>query len=246
MSTQPSSPRPMTITVITLFPEMYPGPLGSSLVGKALMAGKWCLKTIDLRLYGLGRYGAVDDTCYGGGAGMVIRPDVVDAAVQDALKNLTHPKCIYMTPRGIPMQQEHFKNYTQSHQDLVILCGRYEGVDQRVLDFWKFDEISLGDFVLCGGDIPAMALIEGCIRLLPGVLHNAESTVNESFQSPLLEHPLYTKPAQWKDMAVPEVLLSGHHLNIEQWKQQQSIQDTRTRRPDLCLKRDDSSIDIAG
>ena len=131
------------------------------------------------------------------------------------------------------MQQSHFKQYTESKQDLLILCGRYEGVDQRVLDFWKFDEISLGDFVLCGGAIPAMALIEGCIRLLPGVMNNIESTVHESFQSPFIEHPLYTRPAQWQGLSVPEILLSGHHQNIDQWKKSKSQEDTLSRRPDL-------------
>jgi tRNA (guanine37-N1)-methyltransferase len=231
-----SHQRPMSVTIITLFPEMYPGPLGISLIGKALLAGLWSLKTINLRHYGLGRYGAVDDTCYGGGAGMVIRPDVVHSAVKEALLGLENPRFVYMTPRGTPMAQSHFNRYGQSNQDLVIVCGRYEGVDQRVLDFWKFDEISLGDFVLCGGDIPAMALIEGCVRLLPGVVHNPESTVTESFQCDLLEHPQYTRPQEWQGMTVPDVLLSGHHRRIQQWQKDQSSAHTQVQRPDLWAR----------
>ena len=226
----------LSFTIITLFPDMYPGPLGCSLLGKALASGVWRLKTIDLRTYGLGRYGSVDDTCYGGGAGMVIRADVVDAALRDAMVGLIHPKMIYMTPRGRAMTQSDFQTYSQCTHDVVILCGRYEGVDQRVLDFWDFQELCLGDFVLCGGDIPAMAFIEGCIRLLPGVLHNPDSCISESFQRPLLEHPLYTRPATWNGVSVPEVLISGHHGQIKAWQQEQSKEHTKKVRPDLWQK----------
>ncbi len=226
----------LSFTIITLFPDMYPGPLGCSLLGKALASGLWRLKTVDLRTYGLGRYGSVDDTCYGGGAGMVIRPDVVDAAVRAAMIGLNNPKMIYMTPRGRVMTQSDFQTYSQYSHDVVVLCGRYEGVDQRVLDSWDFQELCLGDFVLCGGDIPAMAFIEGCIRLLPGVLHNPDSCISESFQSPLLEHPLYTRPATWNDRSVPEVLLSGHHGQIKAWQQEQSKAHTKKVRPDLWQK----------
>ena len=226
----------LSFTIITLFPDMYPGPLGCSLLGKALASGVWRLKTIDLRTYGLGRYGSVDDTCYGGGAGMVIRADVVDAALRDAMVGLIHPKMIYMTPRGRVMTQSDFQTYSQCTHDVVILCGRYEGVDQRVLDFWDFQELCLGDFVLCGGDIPAMAFIEGCIRLLPGVLHNPDSCISESFQRPLLEHPLYTRPATWNGVSVPEVLISGHHGQIKAWQQDQSKTHNQKVRPDLWQK----------
>ncbi|MBM3631985.1 MAG: tRNA (guanosine(37)-N1)-methyltransferase TrmD [Alphaproteobacteria bacterium] len=223
----------LSFTIITLFPDMYPGPLGCSLLGKALASGLWRLQTLDLRTYGLGRYGSVDDTCYGGGAGMVIRADVVDAALRDAIVDLNHPTMIYMTPRGRTMAQSDFQTQVQCTKDVVILCGRYEGVDQRVLDFWNFQELSLGDFVLCGGDIPAMAFIEGCVRLLPGVLHNPDSCVTESFQSPLLEHPLYTRPALWNGVAVPQVLMSGHHGQIQAWQHAQSTEHTKKVRPDL-------------
>lgn len=226
----------LSFTIITLFPDMYPGPLGCSLMGKALASGLWRLQTLDLRTYGLGRYGSVDDTCYGGGAGMVIRADVVDAALRDAIVGLNHPTMIYMTPRGRTMAQSDFQAQVQCTKDVVILCGRYEGVDQRVLDFWNFQELSLGDFVLCGGDIPAMAFIEGCVRLLPGVLHNPDSCMTESFQSPLLEHPLYTRPALWNGVAVPQVLMSGHHGQIQAWQHAQSTEHTKKVRPDLWKK----------
>jgi len=235
-TTANTATRPFSVTVITLFPDIYPGPLGASLLGKALSSGLWVLNAIDLRTYGLGRYGSVDDTCYGGGAGMVIRPDVVDAAVRQAIVGLNQPRFVYMTPRGVPMNQAHCRMYGQGDQDVVILCGRYEGVDQRVLDFWKFDEISLGDFVLCGGDLPAMALIEGCVRLLPGVLHNPESTVGESFQCDLLEHPQYTRPAHWQGLDVPDVLISGHHGHIHAWQKEKSLVYTEKKRPDLYEK----------
>jgi tRNA (guanine37-N1)-methyltransferase len=226
----------LSFTIITLFPDMYPGPLGCSLLGKALASGLWRLKTLDLRTYGLGHYGSVDDTCYGGGAGMVIRADVVNAALREAIVGLNHPTMIYMTPRGRTMTQSDFKTQSQCTQDVVILCGRYEGVDQRVLDFWNFQELSLGDFVLCGGDIPAMAFIEGCVRLLPGVLHNPDSCITESFQSPLLEHPQYTRPALWNGVAVPQVLMSGHHGQIQAWQHEQSKEHTKKVRPDLWKK----------
>lgn len=228
--------KPLKVHVITLFPEMYPGPLGVSLVGKALNKGIWSLRLTDLRTHGLGAYGAVDEPAYGGGAGMVIRPDVVDAALREALVDLNNPRFVYMTPRGVPMNQGHFKTYGASGRDLVLLCGRYEGVDQRVLDHWNFEEISLGDFVLCGGDIPAMALIEGCVRLLPGVVHNPQSLERESFQESLLEHPLYTRPALWEGRSVPEVLLSGHHGRMEEWKKAESMAHTQDRRPEVWEK----------
>ena len=226
----------LSFTIITLFPELYPGPLGCSVLGKALSEGLWSLNIVNLRTFGLGRYGSIDEPCYGGGAGMVLRPDVVDAAVRQAIIGLNKPKMIYMTPRGQSLTQSHFQHYSQCTHDWVVLCGRYEGVDQRVLEFWDFDELSLGDFVLCGGDIPAMALIEGSVRLLPGVVHNPDSCLNESFQKDLLEHPIYTRPAEWKGLAVPDVLISGHHQNIKAWQQAESESCTRIRRPDLWKK----------
>jgi tRNA (guanine37-N1)-methyltransferase len=234
----------MHVTIITLFPTLYPGPLGQSLVGKALYHNLWSLNVVDLRTHGLGVHASVDDSCYGGGPGMVIRPDVVDAAIRQAIVGLSNPRCIYMTPRGVPMNQALFTNCVASNQELIILCGRYEGVDQRVLDFWHFQEISLGDFVLCGGDIPAMALIEGCVRLLPGVVHNPESTLRESFQKPLLEHPQYTRPQEWRGISVPDVLISGHHGHIKAWQEACALKDTQERRPDLLLRCDTIGPDL--
>jgi tRNA (guanine37-N1)-methyltransferase len=219
--------------VLTLMPQLYPGPLGVSLAGKALQEGRWRLTVIDMRTFGLGKYGAVDDTAYGGGAGMVIRPDVVDKAVRAAHDHVQNPTYIYMTPRGTPLTQNHCAQWSQPPSEVIILCGRYEGVDERVLQFWNFVPISLGDFVLCGGDIPAFALLEGCVRLLPGVLGNPQSARNESFQSGLLEHPLYTRPAVWQGLEVPEVLLSGHHKAIADWQKQKALEDTSHMRPDL-------------
>lgn len=223
----------MHVTVITLFPELYPGPLGVSVVGKALQTGLWSLRTLSIRSYATDKHHTVDDTCYGGGAGMVLRPDVVDAALRDATCHRPASVILYMTPRGEPLRQHRFNEWSEQVSHLVVLCGRYEGVDQRVLEAWNVFECSLGDFVLCAGDIPAMALIEGCIRLLPGVVHSPESVRHESFQEPMLEHPQYTRPAVWQGRHVPSVLLSGNHAHIEQWKRERSLADTHTRRPDL-------------
>jgi tRNA (guanine37-N1)-methyltransferase len=233
----------LRITVITLFPELFPGPLQASLVGKALEKKRWDLTVVSLRDYGEGAYGAVDAPCYGGGAGMVIRPDVVDRALEEIMAQAPEkrPCFLYMTPRGAPLKQAHLHTWA-AQKHLVILSGRYEGVDQRVLEHWGFQEVSLGDFVLCGGDLPAMVLIEGCVRLLPDVLGNAESLVHESFENNpcLLEHPLYTRPRVWKNQCVPEVLLSGHHARIAHWKACQSYEDTLQRRPDLTQKTEKS------
>ena len=222
----------MNITVLTLFPEIFPGPLGVSLLGKALTQGLWTLKIVNLREYGMGTHKTVDDSCYGGGAGMVMRPDVIHNALLDISCEKSKFLFVYMTPRGCPLQQHHLVNGS-TVSNIVILCGRYEGVDERVLKWWNFQEISLGDFVLCGGEIPAMAFIEGIIRLVPGVVGNETSLVTESFENNLLEHPQYTRPFEWNGMTVPEVLISGHHKNIQLWQKQQSQETTQHRRPDL-------------
>jgi tRNA (guanine37-N1)-methyltransferase len=223
------------ITVLTLFPEVFPGVLGVSLLGKALVQGIWTLDIVNLREYGIGPHKTVDDACYGGGAGMVLRPDVIHHALLEKASEKDKALFLYMTPRGIPLQQHHLAHWkTAAH--IVILCGRYEGVDERVLQWWGFQEISLGDFVLCGGEIPAMALIEGLVRLIPGVVGNETSLVTESFENHLLEHPQYTRPFTWQDMTVPDVLVSGHHHNIQVWKNQHSCQITQQRRPDLWEK----------
>ena len=219
--------------VITLFPQAFPGVLGESLTGKALAEGLWQLHPIDLRRFGEGRHLNVDDTPAGGGAGMVLRADVLAKAISHAraqARGVT--PIIYLSPRGKPLTQSMAQ--TLSHTDGVILiCGRFEGVDERVIDHFGITEVSLGDFVMTGGEIAAMALIDACVRLIPRVLGNQHSTEDESFSDGLLEHPHYTKPAVWEGRAIPEVLLSGHHANITAWRRDMAARLTKTRRPDL-------------
>lgn len=222
--------------VITLFPEAFPGTLGLSLTGKALDTGLWRLATLDLRTFGEGRHRNVDDTPAGGGAGMVLRADVVDrafnaAAVGTPLDRTAWP-VIYLSPRGAPFRQATARRLAAA-QGLTLLCGRFEGVDQRVLDHHAVEEISLGDFVLTGGEIAAMALLDATVRLLPGVLGNAASTEEESFSTGLLEYPQYTRPAVWEGRSTPEVLLGGNHAEIAKWRRAEAERITRERRPDL-------------
>jgi len=222
--------------VITLFPEAFPGVLGQSLTGKALQSGLWALETVNLRDFGIGRHKDVDDTPAGGGAGMVLKPDVVGPALEFAARNtpLDRKKwpVVYVSPRGKPFHQAMAKRFSQA-DGMTILCGRFEGVDERVLDAYGVQEVSLGDFVLTGGEIAAQALIDASVRLIPRVLGNAESTVEESFSSGLLEHPQYTRPTDWQDRKIPDILLSGHHAKIAAWRQDQSEKLTKERRPDL-------------
>ena len=222
--------------VVTLFPDAFPGPLGLSLTGKALDLGLWRLEALDLRSFGEGKHRNVDDTPAGGGAGMVLRADVVDralvAASQGANPDRAQWPVIYLSPRGAPFRQSTARRLA-SGQGLTLLCGRFEGVDQRVLDHHAFEEISLGDYVMTGGEIAAMALLDATVRLLPGVLGNAASTVEESFSTGLLEYPQYTRPPVWNDRAIPEVLLSGHHGDIARWRREEAERVTRERRPDL-------------
>lgn len=221
--------------VITLMPEMYPGPLSHSLIGDALVRGVWELRVTALRDFGIGVHQKVDDSPAGGGAGMVLKPEVVDAAILHAQQQTPNARLILFTPRGEPMRQPRLKELSQT--DVILLCGRYEAVDERVIEKHRPLELSLGDFVLTGGDIPAMALIDGCVRLLPGVVGKEASLGEESFgdgaYANLLEYPHYTKPALWEGRAIPEMLLSGHHANIEKWRLQQAQEITRKRRPDL-------------
>jgi tRNA (guanine37-N1)-methyltransferase len=215
--------------VITLFPEMFPGALGCSLPGKALKDGIWDLKTYQLRDYADNKHNKVDDTPYGGGAGMVMMPEVVDAAMKAVPATA---RKIYLSPRGRKLDQALLCELADE-QEVALLCGRYEGVDQRVIDAHNLEEISLGDFVLAGGELAAMALIEGVVRLLPGVLGNEATTGEESFANGLLEYPHYTKPASWRGQPVPEILLSGDHGKVAEWRLQQSKALTKQRRPDL-------------
>lgn len=222
--------------VITLFPSAFPGVLGESLTGRALQNGLWQLETIDLRQFGVGKHRNVDDTPAGGGAGMVLRADVLGAAIDHAARGARGPRgkwpLIYLSPRGAPMTQSLMQDLADG-DGVTLLCGRFEGVDERVLEHYAIQEVSLGDFVMTGGEIAAQALIDATVRLIPDVLGNAESAVEESFSSGLLEHPHYTRPAEWQGQTIPEVLMSGHHGNVAKWRQQQAEAITRARRPDL-------------
>jgi tRNA (guanine37-N1)-methyltransferase len=222
--------------VLTLFPETFPGVLGASLTGKALQQGLWALETIDLRAFGKGKHRQVDDTPAGGGAGLVMRPDVLgralDMAASGTPQDTSRWPRIYLSPRGAPFTQAHAKRLAAA-EGVTLLCGRFEGVDQRVIDHFALEEISLGDFVLTGGEIAAQAMLDATVRLLPGVLGNAASAEEESFAQGLLEHPQYTRPAEWQGRPIPEVLTSGHHGRIAAWRQAEAERITEARRPDL-------------
>lgn len=222
-----------TAQILTLFPQAFPGVLGESLTGKALKDGIWQMQTYDLREYGVGKHRNVDDTPAGGGAGMVLRADVLDAAIRDARAGAKgRMPLVYLSPRGRPMDQQMMQNLARM-DGITLLCGRFEGVDERVLQHHGIEEISLGDFVMTGSEIAAHALIDATVRLLPGVLGNAESAIEESFSNGLLEHPQYTKPATWEGHAIPDVLLSGNHAKIAAWRKAESARVTEERRPDL-------------
>jgi tRNA (guanine37-N1)-methyltransferase len=224
-----------TARVVTLFPELFPGPLGASLTGRALEAGLWRLEPVDLRRFGAGRHRNVDDTPAGGGAGMVLRPDVVDAALSAAAEGVPAGAdwpVIYLSPRGRPLTQARVRRLAQG-AGVTLLCGRFEGVDERVLEAWQAEELSLGDFVMTGGEIAAHALIDATVRLIPRVLGNQASTEEESFSEGLLEHPQYTRPTVWQGRAVPDILLSGHHAEITRWRRAEAERLTQERRPDL-------------
>jgi tRNA (guanine37-N1)-methyltransferase len=222
--------------VITLFPDAFPGTLGLSLTGKALEFGLWSLQTLDLRNFGEGRHRNVDETPAGGGAGMVLRADVVDRALRAAAEGTPTDRqrwpVVYLSPRGTPFTQGMARRWAAG-QGITLLCGRFEGVDQRVIDHHGMEEVSLGDFVLTGGEIAAQALIDATVRLIPRVLGNQDSTEEESFSEGLLEFPQYTKPPVWEGRAIPEVLLSGHHANITDWRRGMAERLTKERRPDL-------------
>jgi tRNA (guanine37-N1)-methyltransferase len=219
-----------TAKVLTLFPEMFPGPLAHSLAGTALEGGLWSLDAVDIRGFATDKHRTVDDTPFGGGAGMVMRADVIDAAIVGAA--LSEAPLVYLTPRGAPLTQATATALADG-PGVTLICGRYEGIDQRVLDAHDVIEISLGDFVLSGGEPAALALLDSCVRLLPGVMGSDASLEEESFAGGLLEYPHYTRPADWCGRKVPDVLLSGHHRNICAWRTEQAEMTTRTRRPDL-------------
>ncbi len=222
--------------VLTLFPEMFPGPLARSLAGKALEAGLWDLETVDIRAFARDKHRTVDDAPFGGGSGMVMRADVVDAALAAAsgAGGADRP-AIYLSPRGRLLDQAVVRELA-SGPGVLLLCGRYEGVDERVLERRRIDEVSLGDFVLSGGEPAAIALIDAAVRLLPGVVGAPAALEEESFEQGLLEYPHYTRPAEWQGLRVPEALLSGHHERIRDWRRQAAEAVTRARRPDLWAR----------
>ncbi len=218
--------------VLTIFPDMFPGPLGVSLLGTALERHVWSLDAVDIRSFAEDKHASVDDMPYGGGPGMVMRPDVVGRAVDAAQSADPDLPLVYLTPRGVRLDQSEVRALADG-PGLIALCGRFEGVDQRVMEAYPGREVSLGDFVLSGGELAAMTLIDACVRLLPGVLGASDSLNEESFETGLLEYPQYTRPRSWQGLDVPDVLLSGHHENVRAWRLAQAEEITRQRRPDL-------------
>ena len=221
-----------TAKVLTLFPEMFPGPLGCSLAGKALDKGLWSLETFDIRAYATGKNASVDSKPFGGGPGMVMRPDVIQAALE-ATCSKTRP--IFLTPRGPQLGQQRIYRLA-AETEITLLCGRFEGIDERILEAYDWEQISLGDFVLSGGEPAAIALIDACVRVLPGVVGNKNSLTEESFKEGLLEYPQYTQPFEWEGRKVPDLLLSGHHQKIREWRRGSAEQLTKKQRPDLWQK----------
>jgi tRNA (guanine37-N1)-methyltransferase len=224
-------------TVLTLFPEMFPGPLGASLAGEALARGLWSLEARDIRDHGIGRHRAVDDSPAGGGPGMVMRADVIGASLDAALmENDPRPRLL-MSPRGAPFTQKLARHWAAG-PGLVVICPRFEGVDERAIQGRGLIEASIGDFILSGGEIAALAMLDSCVRLIPGVMGKAESALEESFESGVLEYPQYTRPREWEGLTIPETLLSGDHQRIAKWRREEALRLTKARRPDL-LKRGD-------
>lgn len=224
--------------VLTLFPDMFPGPLGYSLTGRALQEKRWSLVATDIRDFGIGKHRQVDDTPYGGGAGMVMRADVLGPAIEAAQAQYPEARLLCMSPRGTPLTQQLAMRLSSETSGLIIICGRFEGIDERIFTAYQPLEVSIGDVVLTGGELAAMALLDSCVRLLPGVIGQQESLQTESFglnpdYADLLEHPHYTKPGIWRDFSVPEVLTNGHHQHIETWRKSQAEAITQARRPDL-------------
>jgi len=222
----------MHFNILTIFPEMFPGTLAGGVVGRALERGIWSYDTINIRDFAVNNYGSVDDEQFGGGAGMVMRPDALGDAIDSVNKR---GKIIYFSPRGATLTQKMVREFAaDKNATYTLLCGRYEGIDQRVIDEYDIMELSICDYILSGGEIAAQVFIDSCVRVLDNVLHGGvESTENESFEIGGLEWPLYTRPSVWRGQSVPEVLLSGHHGNIERWRKQQSDEITKQRRPDL-------------
>jgi tRNA (guanine37-N1)-methyltransferase len=219
-------------SVLTLFPEMFPGPLDVSLIGKALEKNLWSLDVRDIREHGLGKHRTVDDTPAGGGPGMVMRADVACAAIDAARAANPDVPAIYLSPRGKPLDQARVRALSQG-PGIILLCGRFEGLDQRAIEARNLEEISLGDFVLAGGEVASMALIEACVRLIPGTLGDAASPADDSFSAGLLEYPQYTRPQSFEGRDIPAVLTSGNHAEIARWRREQAEKLTKEVRPDL-------------
>lgn len=228
----------LNVTVLTVFPELFPGFLGYSLTGKALEEQKWQLQAVNIRDYAFDRHKSVDDTPCGGGAGMIMRPDVLGRAIE---ANHTRGRIIYMSPKGRPLTQK-LAHELSREEELTIVCGRFEGIDERVIEAYNVEEISIGDYILTGGEQAAQIMLDAVVRLLPGVLGNEASLEDESFENFLLEYPQYTRPTEWEGRSVPEVLLSGHHRKIADWRREQAEIATKAKRPDLFKKYLDSKI----
>src|SRR6476659_1507589 len=226
-------PSPWRATVLTLFPEMFPGPLGVSLAGRALASGLWELEARDIRASATDKHRSVDDTPAGGGPGMVLRADVLAAAIDAADTGKSRPRLL-MSPRGRPLTQAQVAEFAAGPGPLIV-CGRFEGVDQRVIDARNLQEVSIGDYVRSGGEIAAMALIDACVRLLPGVMGKQASGTDESFSDGLLEYPQYTRPQEFEGRPIPEILISGDHAKVASWRQSEAEALTRARRPDLLI-----------
>ncbi|MDQ0169901.1 tRNA (guanosine(37)-N1)-methyltransferase TrmD [Paenibacillus tundrae] len=230
----------MKVDVLTLFPEMFDGVFGTSILGKAQTKGLVSLNAVNFRNYATNKHNTVDDTPYGGGGGMVLKPDPIFAAVEDILNQreevtmptMKAPRIILMCPQGETFTQQKAEELVQEDH-LIFICGHYEGYDERIREFLVTDELSIGDYVLTGGELPAMVAIDSVVRLIPGVLGNETSAVTDSFSTGLLEYPHYTRPPEFRGMKVPDVLLSGHHLNIDAWRREQSLLRTLERRPDM-------------
>jgi tRNA (guanine37-N1)-methyltransferase len=219
-------------SVLTLFPDMFPGPLGHSLAGSALKSGLWSLKTLDIRDFADNKHRSVDDTPAGGGAGMVLRADVVGKAVEAAMVANPDVPVLALTPRGTPLTQARVRRLADG-PGAILLCGRFEGFDERLFDQLPIEEISVGDYILSGGELGALSVLDAVVRLLPGVMGSQASGTEESFENDLLEYPHYTRPRDWRGALIPEILLSGDHAKISEWRQRQSERVTQLRRPDL-------------
>lgn len=226
-------------TILTLYPEMFPGPLGVSLAGRALREGLWGLDTVQIRDFAIDRHRTVDDTPAGGGAGMVLRADVLAAAI-DSVERDDRP-LLAMTPRGAPLTQARVRDLAAG-PGAVILCGRFEGFDERIFEARGIEEVSIGDYILSGGEMAALVLLDACIRLVPGVMGAPSSGMDESFETGLLEYPQYTRPVEWEGRTIPEVLRSGDHARIAAWRQGQAETDTRLRRPDLWERHEGARV----